>query len=215
MKSLLTVFVILVFSIIGFSQSDVQFTHFMYNKLSYNPAYTGSKGAFDALGIYRKQWAGIDGSPSTMSFSAHAPFSGGRNAIGLAFTNDEIGKVNTNSVDLFYAYHMPFSNNSKLSIGLQGRVEQAKINWSIADPLDLDDDLIPGANESSFAPNFGIGAYYYANDFFVGLSIPRLLKNALFLDRSELIQKETIMTYYLTAGAITRLNSRLKLLPSF
>ncbi len=215
MKFIVIVLAAFAISFNGYSQSDVQFTHFMYNKLSYNPAYTGSKGSFDLMGIYRKQWAGIDGSPTTGSFSAHAPFSDGRNAMGLSFMGDEIGKVNTTAVDLFYAYHIPVSANSKLSIGMQGRIEQAKINWTKADPLDLIDNLIPNTNESSYAPNFGLGAYYYANHYFVGLSVPRLLKNTLYLDRSEQVQKETIMTYYLTAGGIARLSSKLQVMPSF
>lgn len=210
--------IILVFAITGFlgrAQNDVQFTHFMYNKLSFNPAYAGSKGSFDLLGLYRKQWSGIEGAPSTAAFSVHAPFSGGRNAMGVIFTADEIGKVKTSAVDLMYAYHIKVTENSKLSLGLQGRIEQANLLWSKAEPTDLIDFSIPNTNESSFAPNFGFGAYYYAKNYFVGLSIPRLLKNALFLDRSEKVEQENSKTYYLNAGTIFRLSAKLKLMPSF
>ena len=34
------------------AQSDVQYTHFTFNKLAYNPGYTGAKGSFDAAGMY-------------------------------------------------------------------------------------------------------------------------------------------------------------------
>ncbi|HFA49172.1 MAG TPA: type IX secretion system membrane protein PorP/SprF [Bacteroidetes bacterium] len=211
--------ILLFFTIIacaGYSQSDVQFTHYMYNKLSYNPAYTGSKGTFDLLGLFRKQWTGIDGAPTTASFSLHAPFSDGRNAMGINLTADEIGKVKTTAIDLFYAYHIKINETSKLSIGLQGRIEQAKINWRKADPFDLVDDFIPGANESSFAPNFGLGAYYYSNNYFVGISVPRLLKNTLFLDRSGTeIEKASTLTSYVTAGVITKLTKNVKFIPSF
>ncbi|MEO1260742.1 MAG: type IX secretion system membrane protein PorP/SprF [Bacteroidota bacterium] len=215
MKNILTVILVVSTAVLGLSQSDVQFTHFMYNKLSFNPGYTGSKGSFDLLGLYRKQWSGIEGAPSTAAFSLHSPFAGGRNAIGLAFTGDEIGKVKTSAVDLMYAYHIKVNEKSKLSIGLQGRIEQANLRWTKADPLDLADVLIPNTNESSFAPNFGLGAYYYANNYFVGLSVPRLLKNALFLDRSEQVEKETFLTYYLNAGTIFKIATKVKMMPSF
>ncbi len=215
MKKIFTVLLLVLIGSVGYSQSDVQFTHFMYNKLSFNPAYAGSKGSFDLLGLYRKQWSGIDGAPSTAAFSAHAPFAGGRNAMGIIFTADEIGKVKTNAVDLMYAYHLQVSQSSKLSIGLQGRIEQANLQWTKANPTDVVDFSIPNTNETAFAPNFGLGAYYYADKYFVGLSVPRLLKNALFLDKSEKVEKEKSLTYYLNAGTMVRLSSKVKLMPSF
>lgn len=215
MKNLITALIVLVCCMTAMAQSDVQFTHYMYNKLSYNPAYAGSKGTFDLMGIYRRQWDGIEGAPSTAAFSIHSPFAGGRNALGINFTGDEIGKVKTSSVDLMYAYHIPVTANSKLSIGLQGRIEQAKLRWSQADPLDLVDVTIPNTDETANAPNFGLGAYYYADKFFVGVSVPRLLKNALFLDRSEEVEKETSMTYYINAGTIARINAKVSVMPSF
>ena len=215
MKKIFTIFFLAQISLMGLAQSDVQFTHFMYNKLAFNPAYSGSKGSLDMLGLYRKQWSGIEGAPSTAAFSVHAPFTGGRNALGVIFTADEIGKVNTNAVDLMYAYHINVTEKSKLSIGLQGRIEQAKLQWTKADPLDVVDFSIPNANESSFAPNFGLGAYYYAEKYFVGLSVPRLLKNALFLDQSEGVEKENSLTYYLNAGTMVRLSHKVQLMPSF
>ena len=190
----------------------------MYNKLSYNPGYTGSKGVFDLLGIYRKQWSGIQGAPSSAYFSVHSPIGDGRNALGIGLMGDEIGKISTNAIDLFYAYRIQFDKNSKLSIGLQGRIEQADLKWTLADPNDLVDNAIPNTNETSFAPNFGLGAYYYASNYFVGLSAPRLLKNALFLDRSGQVEKENYLTYYFNAGTVFDLNikkTNVKVMPSF
>ena len=215
MRKIIFLLIMVASTVAGVAQSDVQFTHFMYNKLSFNPAYTGTKGAFDLLGLYRKQWTGIDGAPTTAAFSVHAPFAGGNNALGVIFTGDEIGKVKTSSVDLMYAYHIRFNEKSKLSLGLQGRIEQAKINWTKADPIDLVDNFIPNTNESAFAPNFGLGAYYYADNYFVGLSVPRLLKNVLFLDHTPEVEKESFLTYYLNAGTIFKVTPRVSLLPSF
>lgn len=200
---------------VGMAQSDVQFTHFMYNKLSYNPGYVGSKGVIDLLGLYRKQWSGIDGAPISAAFNVHAPIGDGRNALGLGLTKDQIGKVSTTAVDLFYAYRIEFSKDSKLSIGFQGRIEQADLKWTQASPVDLVDFAIPNTNESSYAPNFGLGAYYYATNYFVGLSVPRLLKNALFLDRSGQVEKENYLTYYLNAGTVFDISPKVKMMPSF
>ena len=215
MRKLLTTLSAIFFAVACLAQSDVQFTHFMYNKLSYNPAFTGAKGTFDAMGLYRNQWNGIEGAPETMNLSVHTPFAGGRNAIGGALTIDQIGKVRTTAVDLFYAYHIPVSESAKLSIGLNGRLENARLDWRKADPLDLIDESIPGLEEGASKPNFGLGAYYYTDKYFFGVSAPRLLKNTLFLNRDDnTIKRAEALTYYGTAGTWLRISSNVKLAPT-
>ncbi len=216
MKKLLNYLIFSMLTTSVMAQSDVIYTHFMFNKLAYNPAYAGSRGAFDLSGIYRQQWAGIDGAPQTGTFNVHTPFAGGRNAAGLSLTSDQIGKVNTNALDLYYAYHLQLNGKGKLSLGLQGRIEQARIAWSEAKPLDLDDEQIPVGDESVFAPNFGVGAYYYTDKYFAGFSVPRLLRNALYLDQSDRsIDRNGIRTYYMMGGANIRLGMKTQLVPSF
>jgi type IX secretion system PorP/SprF family membrane protein len=215
MKKLLNFLIISGFAAVAFGQSDVLYTHFMFNKLAYNPAYAGSKGAFDLSGIYRKQWVDLDGAPRTMNFNVHTPFAGGRNALGLSVTADEVGDVNTTGIDLYYAYHLKFSNNARLSLGLGGRLEQTNFDWTDARPLDLIDNVIPNVDETSYSPNFGAGAYYYAEKWFVGLSVPRLLKNTLYLNENKNgISQSGVRTYYLMGGAVTRIGRDIQLLPS-
>ncbi|MBI5915224.1 MAG: type IX secretion system membrane protein PorP/SprF [Bacteroidetes bacterium] len=212
MRKLIHLFLLIAFAGSAAAQSDVQYTHFTFNKLSYNPGYTGSKGAFDALALYRNQWGGIEGAPKTIHVNAHTPFAGRRSGIGLGLTADEIGKVNTNAVDLSYAYRIKLGGTSTLSLGLSGRLEQLRIRWSKADPLDPVDPEIPQGDEMSFAPNFGAGAYFLGKSYYVGLSVPRILKNGLYLDRSDTYRNQP--TTYFTGGFITRLGSNVKLLPS-
>lgn len=212
MRKLIQLFAFLAFAGTVAAQSDVQYTHFTFNKLAYNPGYTGGKGAFDALALYRNQWSGLDGAPRTMHVNAHTPFAGKRSALGFAITADEIGKVSTNALDLSYAYRIKLGETNTLSLGVSGRLEQVRFNWSKADPLDAIDEAIPQADETDFAPNFGGGAYFLGRGYYVGLSVPRLLKNALYLDRSE--QTENPITTYLMAGFTARLSPQVQLLPS-
>lgn len=196
------------------AQSDVLFTHFMFNKLAYNPAYAGSKGAFDMTAIYRSQWTDIDGAPETVNFNIHTPFAGKKSALGFAVVSDKIGKVNTTGFDLSYAYRLKLSSRHTLSLGLQGRIEQARIDWTKTNPLDLGDTSIPTSEESSFAPNFGAGAYFTGQNYFVGLSVPRLLKNALYINQTGSFESDAT-TYYLMSGVTNRLSSQMQLTTSF
>ena len=89
------------------------------------------------------------------------------------------------------------------------------LDWRKADPIDLIDVSIPGLEEGSTTPNFGIGGYYYTPTYFVGLSVPRLLKNSLFLDREDnTIKRAEALTYYFTGGFVAPLSANVKLAPT-
>jgi type IX secretion system PorP/SprF family membrane protein len=194
------------------AQNDVQFTHFMFNKLNYNPGYTGAKGAFDALALYRNQWSGIEGAPRTVHVNAHTPFAGQRNGLGIGITSDEIGKALSNAIDLSYAYRISLSETAKLSLGVSGRIEQTSIRWSQASPLEEDDPDIPQADETNYTPNFGAGAYFLGKGYYFGLSVPRLMKNGLYLDRSD--RTDIRRTMYLMGGFSARISDAVQVVPS-
>ena len=98
--TLITVLVLLVFTTSSFAQQDAQYTQYMYNTLSINPAYAGSRDVLSVLGLYRNQWFNnIEGAPNTYTFSIHSPF--GKNVgLGLNVVRDEIFITNETYIDL-------------------------------------------------------------------------------------------------------------------
>ena len=63
-----------VFMVLGlFAQQEAQYTQFMYNKLSLNPAYAGSQGMPCISCIHRKQWIGFEGAPTSQIINFHMP----------------------------------------------------------------------------------------------------------------------------------------------
>jgi len=59
------------------AQQDPLYTHYMYNTLSVNPAYAGSRDALSILALGRLQWVGFDGAPMTQTAQIHSPISKG------------------------------------------------------------------------------------------------------------------------------------------
>ena len=55
------------------AQQDPMFTHYMYNTLSINPGYAGSRDALTVTALHRSQWVGFDGAPKTTCASVHGP----------------------------------------------------------------------------------------------------------------------------------------------
>ena len=98
------------------AQNDVQYTHFLFNKLAYNSAYAGSAGGPTATALYRNQWLSLDGAPTTATVNFHAPFFGGRSGFGLNVTADRVGMNRANSLEASYAYRFSLAKGKGLSL---------------------------------------------------------------------------------------------------
>ena len=83
----------------------------MGDRLSINPAFAGSKDAICGTLMYRNQWSGFDGAPTTILFNGHAPIKSIRSGVGLTFFNDNIGQLNTNILRAHYSYHLKLGSN--------------------------------------------------------------------------------------------------------
>ena len=73
------------------AQQDAQYTQYMYNTVSVNPAYAGSRGHMSIAALHRSQWIGLDGAPQTQTLNLHSPI--GYRGVGMGFSivNDKIG----------------------------------------------------------------------------------------------------------------------------
>ena len=199
----------------GHAQYDLNYTHFVFNKMAYNPAYAGSRDALTLGAIYRHQWQGIDGAPRTGSVYAHLPFWGKRSGLGVALTNDRIGMVDMNMVTANYAYRIKAGDKGSFALGLSGSLEFTEIEWNKADIRDINDPEVPNGPENYSNPNFGVGMFYQNPAFFVGISVPRLLKNGLF--EGDFYNQQDITrlrSYYGMLGANLNLGAKVLLRPS-
>jgi len=168
----------------SFGQQDPMYSQYMFNMLSVNPAYAGSREMLTATALYRKQWVGIDGAPTTITFTADAPVRNQKMALGLNVVSDKIGISKTMMINASYAYRIRLVNGGILSLGLQGGINQYRADYSSVKTSypGLDPPMIDQAfasSEGSLFPNFGFGAYYYTGRFFVGMAVPKMLKNNL------------------------------------
>jgi len=167
------------------AQQDPMYSQYMFNMLSVNPAYTGSRDMLTMTALYRKQWVGISGAPNTFSFSADTPIRNQKMALGINVVSDKIGISNNLVINLSYAYRVMFVNGGTLSLGLQGGINQyradyseVKTSYSVSGPSTGGDNAFANSTTSLF-PNFGFGAYYYTGRFYAGVGVPKMLKNNL------------------------------------
>ena len=153
-----------------FGQTMPTVSQFDLLPLQYNPGSTGNKDALAVGFKFRKHWTGIEGSPSSQMFCAHAPLKNPKVALGLVLENENVGATNYTGVFLNYAYRIPLLNGN-LSFGLKGGITAGSQS-----SVTLRDGSDPAFNANSskfFVPNFGFGTYYYSKTFWAGFSIPR------------------------------------------
>ena len=158
------------------AQQDPQFTHYMYNMSVMNPAYaTDNADVMNMGGLYRAQWVGIKGAPTTQSFFIHKPLSK-RVEVGISVVHDEIGDVvKENNIYADFAYVLPLSETTKLSFGLKAGVTLFDTNFNgfaLTDPLP--DPAFQNIINQTF-PNFGVGTYLFGYNYYVGFSAPNLM----------------------------------------
>src|SRR5690606_14585162 len=99
------------------AQQDAQYTQYMYNTMSVNPAYAGSRGQLSFAGLYRSQWVGLDGAPETFTLNLHSPIRNSRLGYGISIVNDNIGDgvVQETFLDAVVSYTINLSMDAKLS----------------------------------------------------------------------------------------------------
>lgn len=197
------------------AQQDAQYTQYMYNTVSVNPAYAGSRGHMSIAGLYRAQWVGLDGAPETQTLNLHSPIGYRGVGLGLSFVNDIIGPTSETYFDIDFSYTIPTGLEGKLSFGLKGSAHLLDIQFS-----ELNQDLGQGPDptlqqniDNRFSPNVGAGVYYHTERFYAGLSVPRILETEHF-DESSLSTAKEQVNWYLITGYVWDLNPFLKFKPA-
>lgn len=205
----------LFFNRLAQAQQHPIFTQYMFNGLVLNPAYSGSHESMTFTATSRSQWTGIKGAPQTEVFSIHAPVKFSRSAAGAVATHDQVGVTQQYMLYGTYAYRIPLSKKTKLSLGGQAGVTYYQANYSDLNIVSRDNtpDLAFAGTDSRALPNLGIGAYYYSKKMYVGLSLPTLINNRWSRLDPQLKSRQE-RHYFLTAGRVFDLNKKLQLKPN-
>lgn len=194
------------------------YSQYMHNQAVINPAYTGSRDLLSTTCLFRQQWLGIVGAPSTQAFYLHSPLKNPRNNFGLNVVLDRLGVTYRNAFNLSYAYRIDLGEGKgRLAFGLQGGV--ASLQNRFRDVVtDQSGDQVFGYNTQPIVvPGIGFGVYFDAKRWYLGFSAPYLLEyhNSAFntfvqANDSVASSRPTL----LATGCLIRLNPDILLRPS-
>lgn len=199
------------------AQQDPQYTQYMYNMSVINPGYaTDDSSSINGGLLYRNQWVGAVGGPTTGTLFAHGTITD-RLEGGISIIHDQIGDVvkeTSTYVDL--AYVLPMGETSKLSFGIKAGATFFSTDFNgfvYSDPLP---DPAFAENISQTFPNIGAGFFYFSDDYYFGLSAPNLLKSKHLENTSGIVAEgsENIHLFF-TGGYVFELSDNLKFKPAF
>ena len=210
-KFYISIVIILFTSInIIIAQQAPHYTQYMYNTVVINPAYAGARADFTIGALSRTQWVGIEGAPTTQTFSMNARLVDGV-GMGLSVLHDEVGLLKSTDVSVDISYTLIMGYHQRLALGLKGTY--ANYVNDLASGITVDDEVYASINGKY--PNVGFGMFYYNDTFFGGVSIPQLLKTPKFIIDNNFQSGITENTnVFATFGMRMDINDNLKFKPS-
>lgn len=195
----------------AFSQQDAMYTHYAFNTLGVNPGYAGSRGVTTVTGLHRSQWVGFDGAPTTQTLTLHSPVFTEALGLGLSIINDKIGPTNMTSFYGDVSYRFKLTSATKLALGLKGGGNLFQGDLKKLETKDVDQKFASSGSE--FLPNFGLGLYLSNDNWYAGVSAPKLLQNGFSISSTGALNAEQ-RHYFLIAGFVTSLTQNIKLKPT-
>lgn len=205
------------------AQQNIQFTQYIFNSMSVNPAYAGYKEEWFGQLALRSQWAGWEGAPKTGSLSIDGVLDPvqRRHGVGLQVTGDQLGAQSAISTYVNYALRLQLDNadEHRLSLGVGGGITQYGLDGNKLEPIEGSDGVIPTGKISTYRPDIRLGVYYSNPKWYAGVSVQDLFAGTESDEDFQFNQNSLESIYrrahgYLIAGALFQLDQGLLLRPS-
>jgi len=200
------------------AQQISQYTQYVFNHFSVNPAVAGSKDCIDVRLGFRRQWVGFPGSPitgwATVQGTIRAkgkPFNKNRHGLGVNMEADQTGPLGYTHFYLAYAYHIQMARDYFMSLGLFAGVTQEKLNTGDIQVFDNNDPSLASNGSVIVYPEIAPGIWLYNKTSWAGLSVFQVVGNRIkgFGADSRLTRH-----YLLSAGRRFRMSRQFSVLPS-
>jgi type IX secretion system PorP/SprF family membrane protein len=167
------------------AQQLTQYTQYVFNHFSVNPAVAGSRDCIDVrLGV-RQQWVGFDGAPRTGWASIHGTIGKKRgpnrnkHGVGVFVEADNAGNWGYTRFLLAYAYHLQMMQDTYLAFGAFAGAQQMKFDRGNVFAIDYTDPALGGNASSLVVPDITPGIWWYNKRSWAGISLHNALGNTI------------------------------------
>ncbi|MCH2223876.1 MAG: PorP/SprF family type IX secretion system membrane protein [Crocinitomicaceae bacterium] len=175
MKRVLYIFVSIFIVKSSFGQNTPRFGQPNFAQGIVNPAALAIDSRIMVDMVFRNQWAGFAGAPSTGAVNAQFELYHDM-AAGLAVSYDLIGVHHETHVSGQYSYRAFLANGNAMIFGASVGIDQRVHDLASAQTIDANDPKF-ATTTSKLYFNSGFGMFYNAPNFYIGASIPQLFEN--------------------------------------
>jgi type IX secretion system PorP/SprF family membrane protein len=183
-----------------------------------NPAYAGSRGVPSLSLLWREQWSGMPGSPSTKSVTYDMPVKDNQYGLGVQMFDDKyVNYIRRTGVNLYYSLKIPVSEKGVISMGLKaGFYNDLKLLTNVdLGPIKAYDPAF-AANFNKVIPLAGAGVYYNDDHLYLGFSSPDVITFSSVKNYAsdKSLYQVNARHFFLTAGYSFDLNEDVSIKPS-
>ena len=198
------------------AQQEAMYSQYMFNTMAINPAYAGSRDVLSLTAVGRHQWVGVNGAPTSYSFTADMPISNEKMGIGLALNSDNVGLLNVVGASFNYAYKIRVGQKTTLSLGVAPKINFVSWDLSKVNNINEIDPVFTQANSlSKTSPNVGAGLFINNDKSYLGFSIPQIIETDLnsFSVGTNAVESKVRRHFYTMMGFVLG-NGNVKVKPS-
>lgn len=202
------------------AQQNIQFSQYVFNSLSVNPAYAGYKEEWFAQLALRAQWVGVEGAPQTGTISIDGIVDPRDRKMGLGFqvTSDKIGPQFTTSATANYAYRLQLNQDDtqRLSFGIGIGVAQYSLKGDMIRTAELGDQALVNGNDNRIVPDVRLGIFYNSDFWYLGVSLMDAFRGAGVNNTVPSGSFNIVRSRhaYLIGGALANISPDVRLRPS-
>lgn len=190
-------FVVLLISCKVSAQNRVNYSQYMHNHQIFNPAFVDESKNIGGSILYRNQWMGIEGTPS--SFIGDAYYGFRNHNFNLQFLHDKITVFKHLEIGASYSYSIKLNRDTKMAFGLKASFNQQTANY---DQLTFFDGTDPGMSGTirKLGVNFGAGMFVRSKHWHVGFGAPYIFNNGNIGANTTMFGDLTYQHFFLTGG---------------
>ena len=167
------------FTLFADAQQIGMYSHYFYNPMIYNPAFTGSGEAVNVMLINRTQWTDFKGAPKLTIFTLDGSLIDKKAGLGLSLISDRKGISNRTGGNLSYSYRLTMNDELHLLLGLSFGIINQTIDFSKALMQNTSDPVLftDMQRKTTFDGNAGLAAVWKELEF--GAAVPQLFGNKI------------------------------------
>lgn len=192
------------------------YTQYIFNLQTINPAYAGYWQTMGVTILSRHQWVGLNGHPTTQTFSFQTPLRSQNVGLGFNAVIDKVGLEKTLLLNVDYSYRVLLSDNTSLRFGVKAGITNYSNNLPEYVQSDNEVDLpFQTAVENKLMPNFGFGLFLSSPKYYLSFSMPKILENNYQSNVNNYSTKSQLRHFFFAGGMMFDLSDNIKFKPSF